>query len=169
MLGYNPPMKPTRFQIAAVALVALVAACCGSKCRGRKAADFSAVPETLSIDGSRLYLATYLWRDFQPVTPPDGDSLRANVRLLVAAGEPTPENLAIDRFWVLSGKERWEAVPQGSAPLEEPASSSWLLDRTVGGGPKWGPGIAVDVVARITRGDSTWLVQAKGQPINRTD
>lgn len=162
-------MKRTRLTIVAVALIALVAACCGPKCRGRKAVDFSAVPETLSVDGSRLYLTTYLWRDFQPMTPPNGDSLRANVRLLVAAGDPTPEGLAIERFWVLSGKERWEAVPQGNAPLEEPASSSWLLDRTVGGGPKWGPGIAVDVVARVVRGDSAWLVQAKRQPINRTD
>jgi hypothetical protein len=162
-------MKPTRLHIAAVAIVALVAACCGSKCRDRRAADFSAVPETLEVDGSRLYLVTYLWRDYQPVAPPDGQPLAANVRLMTVAGDPAPEGLAVDRFWVVNGTQRWEAVPRSDAPMEEPGSMSWLTERTVHDGPRWGPGIAVDVVARVVRGDSTWLVQARAQTINRTD
>lgn len=161
-------MKPTRFALLVAGITALVAACAGPHCRCRKQADFSAVPETLEVDGYRLYLQTYLWRDFQPVTPPDGDALRANVRLMSLEGA-APEGLAIERFWVVNGKQRWEAVPQSKAPLEEPASQSWLTERTVDGGPKWGPGIEVDVVARVVLGDSAWLVQARRQQIHRTD
>ncbi len=164
-----PGMKTIRYAAALSALAALIAACAGPACRGRRPAGFAAAPETLEIDGARLWLATYLWRDFQPVAPPDGQPLIANVRLMAAGNGPAPEGIAIERFWVINGKQRWEAVPQAVAPLEEPASSSWLTERTVQGGPKWGPGIAVDVVARVVRGDSAWLVQAKQQPIHRTD
>ncbi len=125
--------------------------------------------DTLEIDGVRLFLETYLWRDFQPVAPPDGESLMANVRLMSKPGERVPDGLAIERWWVVNGRQLWEAVPRADRPLEEPASTSWQTDRTATGGPKWGPGVTVDVVALVVRGDSSWLVRARNQLIHRTD
>ncbi len=99
-------------------------------------------------------------RDFQPVAPRDGQPLVVVVKLTSAEPIPTPADLAIDHVWVLNGKEQWSAKPAtGTAPSET----------AVRGGPKWGPGIKVDVVARLRQGKQTFLVRAVGVDIKRTD
>ena len=84
----------------------------------------------------------------------------AVVRVVAEDELPLPEDLAVGRVWVLSGKEQWS--PELSALPERPAVS--LAD-----GPKWGPGINVDVGVRLDRGSETWLLRAADQPIKRTD
>jgi len=73
---------------------------------------------------------------------------------------PLPNDIAIDHVWVLNGKEQWSAKPESGATG---------LETAVRNGPKWGPGIKVDVVVRLKRGKQTWLLRAAGVDIKRTD
>ncbi|MFO7674959.1 MAG: hypothetical protein R6X12_01375 [bacterium] len=138
----------------------LVAGCCLTCCRRTKAADIASAPEAALIDGRTLRPRAELWRDFQPVAPPDGQPMMAIAGLVADDDLPLPEDITIDRLWVLNGDEQW-------AP--KPAAGADRLTVHAADGPKWGPGISVDVVLRIARGKQTWLVRAPGVPIKRTD
>jgi hypothetical protein len=135
---------------------------CGTACRCCRSATDSvaSAPERVEIDGREYTLAASAWRDFQPVAPPDGQPLIAVVRVATAEPIPTPADLSIDHVWVLNGAEQWSAKPAPSASPSEAA---------VRGGPKWGPGIKVDVVARLKQGKKTYLVKAAGVEVKRTD
>jgi hypothetical protein len=147
-----------------VCFVALMAVTgCGTACRCYRpaAASPASAPERVEIDGREYMLNANAWRDFQPVAPPDGQPLVVDVRVLLSKVALVPRpNASIDRIWVLNGKEQWSAKPEAGALSAE---------AVVRGGPKWGPGIKVDVVARLKQGKKTWLVRAVGVDIKRTD
>ena len=129
-------------------------------------ASLRAVSERVEIDGREYTLAANLWRDFMPMAPPDGESLIAALKVSPADAMPSGD-LAIDHVWVLNGEKQWSvavAKPSGGGQL--PATQ---LEQSVRNGPKWGPGITVDVVVRLKQGKQTWLVRAAGVPIKRTD
>jgi hypothetical protein len=45
-----------------------------------------------------------------------------------------------------------------------------VLEVFAEGGPKWGPGIEVDVVVRLRdAAGKSWYLKARRQPIHRTD
>jgi hypothetical protein len=138
----------------------LVAGCCLPCCRRTPSPEVQSAPEAAVIDGRTFRLAADLWRDFMPIAPPDGQPLVAIARITADDGRPLPGDVTIDRLWVVNGKEQW-------APgLADRAEN---LAVHAADGPKWGPGISVDVVVRLARGDATWLVRAPDVPIKRTD
>ena len=135
---------------------------CGSACRccRRTAVAPASAPERVEIDGREYTLTANAWRDFQPVAPPDGQPLITMVKVVAVDGMAVPVDLSVDRVWVLNGKEQWSASP-------EPGTIG--LETAVRNGPKWGPGIEVDVVARLKQGEQTWLVRQADVQIKRTD
>jgi len=142
---------------------------CGTACRCCRTTAVvpAAAPERVEIDGREYTLAASLWRDFMPMAPPNGESLIAALRVSPADAMPPLANLAIDHVWVLNGEKQWSvAVGKPSGGGQSPATQ---LELSVRGGPKWGPGITVDVVVRLKQGKQTWLVRAAGVPIKRTD
>lgn len=142
-------------------LAGLLLAGCGTPCCRRDAtAEIRSAPESAVIDGRTYRLTADLWRDFQPVAPPDGQPLRAVVRVNPDDNMPLPGDIAIDRAWVVNGDEQW------SPGL---ADQSERLVVHAADGPKWGPGINVEVVVRLARGKETWLLRGSGLPIKRTD
>jgi hypothetical protein len=149
------------FWLLPAAFVLMVVAGCGTACRCcRPAAESPAsAPERVEINGRGYTLTANAWRDFQPVAPPEGQPLIVAVRVSAEEPIPTPADLKIDHVWVLNGKEQWSAKP------DSPSSS----EGAIRGGPRWGPGIKVDVVARLEQGKKTWLVRAAGVDIKRTD
>ena len=156
-------MKRVTANIVLLCGAALLAiAGCGTACRccRSESSSIATAPERVEIDGREYTLTANAWRDFQPVTPPDGQPLVVVVKVTTADQASVPADLAIDHVWVLNGKEQWSAKP-------EPGTTR--LETSVRGGPKWGPGIKVDVVARLKRGKQTWLVRAAGVEIKRTD
>jgi len=114
----------------------------------------------VGIAGREYSLTANAWRDFQPVAPPNGQPLIVVVKVSPSDMMPAPSDLLIDQVSVLNGKEQWSAKP-------EPGTTG--LEASVRSGPKWGPGIKVDVVARLKQGKQTWLVRAAGVDIKRTD
>jgi hypothetical protein len=147
--------------------LAVMTAGCGTACRCCRSntASIASAPERVEIDGREYTMTANAWRDFQPVAPPDGQPLIVVVRVAAADGMLVPADISVDRVWVLDGKKQWSAAPE-PAPREPGATR---IETAVRGGPKWGPGIKVDVVAWLKQGKKTWLVRAAGVDIKRTD
>ena len=77
-----------------------------------------------------------------------------------------PVDVVVDGMWVVNGDEVWRANPREEQPRTEPTK----LEVVAREGPRWGPGITVDVVVRLKGPDgANAFVRAAGQPINRTD
>jgi hypothetical protein len=136
-------------------LVCAVSACQGSPSEPERTA-LRSVPTSVILAGQPFELPVSLYRDFAPSSPPDGQPLAAVVRL--------PDRLAavrVERVWVLFGEQVW------SAGVEHVAGTQDWVARD---GPKWGPGVPVDVVARLREaGGEGVLVRAAGRIIERTN
>lgn len=118
------------------------------------------------VEGKELILLPYLWRDFQPVAPPDGQPLIAGLRVRAADSTAVPSTIRIDAAWIVFGDQVW-ATSVGEGRFE---TSPWPFYEVVArNGPKWGPGVRVDVVVRIRHSGTTSLLRAADQLIGRTD
>ncbi len=130
-------------------------------------AEVRAAPERVSIGGTDLLLGAELWRDFMPISPPDGKPLAALVWVATRDSSRLTIPIEADSCWVIYGDSAWV-----SALTKEPVSEadSVAVRFRTSGGPKWGPGVTVDVVVRLipTSGGGL-LLKAAGRTISRTD
>ena len=160
----------------AIALVLAAAAACGGRSEspapvGEGAAELRQAPTTSAkLAGFSYRLETYLWRDFMP-----GPDAGSNGKPLIAVARVTvvddtaafPAGVTVDRMWIVNGDQLWESTPReeqarGSAKVE-------TLEVVSRDGPRWGPGITVDVVVRLRdAAGNTVLLRAAAQPVNRT-
>ncbi|MEE9293971.1 MAG: hypothetical protein V3W34_03260 [Phycisphaerae bacterium] len=124
-----------------------------------------AAPEAVEIGGQTLTLETYLWRDFMPISPPDGKPLIATVTVVAKGATALPAGVSAVRMWVVNGRDVWEGKFSQDAAPPQPGR----LERTAREGPKWGPGIDVEVVVELTDDEgNTHLLRAAKQKIDRT-
>lgn len=168
-------MRPVATLALAASFAAAVA--CGGKSEppapvGEGAAELRQAPtRSAPLAGFTCSLETYLYRDFMP-----GPDVGANGRPMIAVARVTvdddtatfPAGVTVDRMWIVNGNEVWETMPRE----EQPRGSSGKAEtiEVVGrDGPRWGPGITVDVVVRLRGpGGATTLLRAAAQPIHRT-
>ena len=128
--------------------------------------DLSGAPSSIVVGGKTLTLTTSLWRDFMPISPPDGKPLVAVLEVRAADGSAVPADVRADMVWVVFGTETWSKAPTDERPRSETAPVYEFVARD---GPKWGPGVEVDVVVRLrTAGGTTYLLSARKRPIGRT-
>lgn len=130
-------------------------------------AELRTAPEVASLEGVAVRLEAFAWRDFQPISPSDGKPLIVVVRIKREDEKVVPSTLKTDALWVVNGELAWAASVREEQPR---APESSFFEAVARNGPKWGPGVAVDVVVRL-RGSSGQreLVQVRGQVIQRTD
>ena len=122
-------------------------------------------PEQISIDDRIYRLETFLWRDFMPISPPDGKPLIAVVKVIPNDSLKFPSNIDADRLWVINGQEVWSTSLSQDVTQDETR-----LEKIARTGPKWGPGIQVDVIIRlVVNQQNTYLLRASNQTIHRTD
>ncbi|HUW46202.1 MAG TPA: hypothetical protein VMW50_10470 [Dehalococcoidia bacterium] len=128
--------------------------------------DLLAAPEKIEINGSEYTLETYLCRDFMPVSPPDGQPLFALIKVKAPGETAISSRIDATRLWVVKGKEIWETEFTG----EEGSTIGDTLEKIGRDGPKWEPGISVDVVVRIIdlKSGKNYLLKASNQYIHRT-
>jgi hypothetical protein len=125
-----------------------------------------AAPTRVEVDGHELTLETHLWRDFQPITPPNGQPLIAVVRVKTVDGRPFPSSVTAERISIVYGQEVWTST----LGLEHANSQPGTLEVVARDGPKWGPHVNVDVVVHLRgSGGDEFLLRAENQPIGRTD
>ncbi len=127
----------------------------------------ASAPELVEIASREYTLETSLWRDFMPVSPPDGKPLIAIVWVTAVDLEPFPEGLEADKLYVIYGDQVW--VTDFSDERPPPNEPDHQLFKIARDGPKWGPGVTVDVVVRLALGGETWLLRASDQMIRRAD
>jgi hypothetical protein len=128
--------------------------------------ELSAAPTSIVVAGTRLALSTSLWRDFQPISPPDGKPLVAGLQMRTDDGSPVPGSVRADMVWVVYEGEAWSRVPQEERTRMETAPVYEVVARD---GPKWGPNVTVDVIVRLVDGSGrTFLLRAASQPIRAT-
>ncbi|GAB4373652.1 MAG: hypothetical protein Kow0042_17700 [Calditrichia bacterium] len=128
-----------------------------------------ASPDTVTIQGQRFRLETYLWRNFMPNSPPEGKPLRATLQVIPLDYVEVKGGIDADRVWVVSDGKILTAQ---LAPVGNPPSSGRIkkIEKMAVGGPKWGPGITVSVVVRLLDKDgNVYFLKATEQPIYRTD
>jgi hypothetical protein len=131
--------------------------------------DLLAAPEQIEIDGREYILETYLWRDFMPVSPPDGKELIALIWVTAIDSLTFPSSIDANRLWVVNDELVWETEFSEEERPEDP-NREHQLEKIARDGPKWGPGIQVEVIVRVTdEKDSTYLLRAADQWIYRTD
>ena len=112
-----------------------------------------------------LTLTTSLWRDFMPISPPDGKPLIAVMQIRTDDGSPVPAGIAADPSWGIYGDEVWSSFVE-PRPRSETGPIYEVVARN---GPKWGPGVSVDVVVRLRDAEGrVVLLRAEKQPITAT-
>jgi hypothetical protein len=158
-----------RIPIAVTALLVLAIAGCGGS-SPTSPSDVSrdqlvSAPTRIVADGKTLTLTTSLWRDFMPISPPDGKPLVAVLTIAADDGSAVPATVTADTSWVILSSDVWTAaVEQRSRAETAPAYE--VIARN---GPKWGPDVTVDVVVRLTDSTGrTFLLRAAGQTIGAT-
>jgi hypothetical protein len=110
-----------------------------------------AVPETTVVDGRTLVLSTVLWRDFQPICPPDGRPLLAVAYIDATDSATFPSTVSSDAVWVVSAGQVWKTYfTEESYPPYPPRPNR--LEKIARNGPKWGPHVFVDVIVRMYDG-----------------
>ncbi len=130
------------------------------------ASDLMAAPTTITLAGKTLTLTTWLWRDFQPIAPPDGRPLVALLQVQTADGSVVPGTVRADTVWVIFGTEIWSGIPREERPRAETTPVYEVVARD---GPKWGPGVAVEVVVRLqSANERALLLRATNQLIQAT-
>ena len=152
-------------RITALLFVCVMAGCAEDALAPSPVSELVSAPVQVRVAGVDLTLETYLYRDFQPITPPNGQPMIAAARVKAAEGEDLPAGLEAEVLHVLYGEEVWAA-----APLEErPSTDPGVMEVVARNGPKWGPGVTVDVVLRLRHAGTTLLLKAAAQQIHRTD
>jgi hypothetical protein len=153
----------------ALAVAALTLAACGrEEITGHPSpAELRDAPASVVVAGQRLVLEADLWRDFMPSSPPDGRPLAAVLRVKVAGGGLPSADVRADHVWVVNGAAVWETTPVEEHPR---GSMGPWLEVVARDGPKWGPGVRVDVVVRLRdKSGQAYLLRAADRLIGRTD
>ena len=76
--------------------------------------DLSLATKFAAISGQNYTLATTLWRDFQPISPPDGKPLILVVDIIESNSKTIPSSIKVDSFWVINGDQIWSGILIGS-------------------------------------------------------
>lgn len=128
-----------------------------------------ASPDTVRIDTRQFYLSTYMWRDFQPISPPDGKPLIAIIYVTATDTAQLPSSISTDAVWIVYNNQVWKSwfTNEPIAPSELKPNRIVKIARE---GPKWGPHVNVDVIVRVYDGKGArLLLRAPNQWIGRTD
>lgn len=138
--------------------------------------DLRNAPTMIAIDNRTLRLSAYPWRNFEPGSVGvDGTGLMVAFKVTSADKQPLPSGIRLERAWILFGEEVWEVsdLRGGNAQNKDTwikCPNSPVCEISVRGGPKWGPGVYVDVVLRLSGNEGKqYLLQAPHQYVLRTD
>jgi len=121
------------------------------------AATLKKSQETITIDGKRVVLSAYLWRDFMPSIGERDNSMKATVKVTGANKIPLPENVMINRLIVVKGDSVWVTHIEDAQRLDQR-----MIQAGAKGGPEWEVGSYTDVIVEIDDGDSQYYLR-KGE------
>jgi hypothetical protein len=93
-------------------------------------------PDTVEIGNQRIFLSTYLWRDFMPVSPPNGKPLIASVNIESVDSSDISDLLEPKAIYIINGNQVWNSYFTDESFAYDPP---YRITRIARDGPKWGP------------------------------
>ena len=127
----------------------------------------SKVINVATINSHDYFIDAYLWRDFMPISPPNGKPLVSINWLISADSSAIPDNIKLEQQYVISGDSIWIAN-YDNVTHQTP---EYKIEKVSRDGPKWGPFVHVDVIAKISDSNTKldYYLKLKGVYILRTD
>ena len=128
--------------------------------------DIESVPETLLVNERTYIIECDLWRDFMPISPPDGKHMNAHIKVIEIDSLEMPANFSAIYLWVFNDDAIW-----GSSFTNEKVSygAPYELIRMARCGPKWETDIYVDVVVKLLIGNEDYYLKEEDVYILRTE
>lgn len=161
-------MYAKRFITFALIICILTPGCKLFESSGPSIQDLLAAPEQIEIDGREYILETYLWRDFMPPCPPDGQPLIALIWVTAIDSLAFPSTIDANRLYIVNGELLWETEFSGEDRPDNP-NREHQLEKIAREGPLWGPNVQVEVIVRVIDGENkTYLLRASDQWIGAT-
>lgn len=123
---------------------------------------------TLLIENKSVVLSTYLQRDFQPISPPDGKPLIAVASVETTDSSIISSSINLNAIYIVYNNQVWKSFFTNE---ERPSIEmrQYRIVKIARDGPKWGPKIYVDVIVSLEVGNNNLLLKASKQYISRTD
>ena len=123
--------------------------------------------DTITIDSHDYFLNATLWRDFMPISPPNGKPLISLNWLISSDSSAIPSNIKLVLQYVINSDSVWIADylnDTRNAPV-------YKIEKISNDGPKWGPFIYVDIIAKITdtKENRDYYLKLSHVVIGRTD
>lgn len=123
---------------------------------------FSSAKTKINFNGSELLLETYLWRDFMPISPPDGKPLIGSLKI-ISHPKTQLEKIKINEVWLVNGNNIWSTK---SVEIRQYGLDYEVIVRD---GPYWKPGIRVGVMMELKdQSGLKYLIKAENQLIRKT-
>lgn len=154
--------RPTKYLIGlqTIALI-LVLAGCSEDFEGMVVSPFndaqiSAISDTVHFEGNHLVIETRVNRDFMPICPPSGNPMTGYIRLRDLNEEPLGFSVSEATLFIISRNKMWVRDLVISGPYD---TRLHQLEMYANKGPKWAPGMVVDVVVwfRDQVGEQHWI------------
>ena len=140
-------LKMSAVSLPVVVMSSILFSCCIAGCNSGGSTEkigysniqeLLSAPEEVENGENRYVLETYLWRDFMPISPPDGKPLIAKITVVATESQTPPPTLDADRLWVIDGENAWETAFSDETVPAEPGPGR-RLTKVARNGPKWGP------------------------------
>ena len=124
--------------------------------------------DTIRIDSTNYILEAYLYRDFMPVSPPEGRPLVSLNCLVALDSAEIPLTINLVKQFVIYHDTIW--IKHYEKDDYDDKTRSYQLCRVSINGPLWEPGVLVDIVAEIynSKNDSTYYLRSLDQLIEKT-
>lgn len=91
----------------------------------------------------------------------------ASIRVVAGDGGTFPQDITVDRVW-LYGPTVWDTAPAEVRRAPEAGTPPEQIEVVATDGPKWDPGIEVNVVLRLRSGAATHFLRLTSVTIERT-
>ncbi|MFW9988823.1 MAG: hypothetical protein ACFFC3_09225 [Candidatus Odinarchaeota archaeon] len=115
-------------------------------------------------EGNITYtLWTYIYRDFMPISPPAGKPLIAGIRVYANNIENFPLTTKIERLWIINGTKI-----NSTLATDELSIDGSIYELVFREGPKWEPGLKIDVVVKLNTSVNIYYLKAINQTIHST-
>ncbi len=124
--------------------------------------------DTLIIESNRFVLDAYLWRDFMPISPPDGKPMISINWLIEVDSIEIPDNIDLIKQYVIYNDSIWISEYENESGPTQP---EYKIEKISREGPKWGPKIYVDVISKVRDSDTNndYYIRIKNVYVVRTD
>jgi len=125
--------------------------------------------DALIIDSKSFILDAYLYRDFMPISPKNGQPMVSINWLISLDSVDIPDNISMVKQYVFYGDSIWVANYEDKAPT--PDLPKYKMMRISINGPKWEPKVYVDVISQIydSKTNKNYFIERKKVYVERTD